>query len=176
MLLSEICAKSLLLEQEKCTSKRYNNIKKRPQHDRNVELEDFGDEENDENEEKQPPWARTNVRPGDYVKVIVGQKQPSRSVFGKRCSENVQHIYRRTPMLKCFFNKVALQIYWNHILAQVFFCKFIAYFQNIFYSEHLWTAASGSGFLAVICLSGRKSIQWFVSYSVLQIPVCKICN
>ena len=35
------------------------------------------------------------------------QKQPSRGVFRKRCSENMQQIYRRTPMPKCDFNKVA---------------------------------------------------------------------
>ena len=29
------------------------------------------------------------------------QKQPSRGVLRKRCSENMQQIYRRTPMLKC---------------------------------------------------------------------------
>ena len=38
------------------------------------------------------------------------QKQPSRGVLRKRCSENMQHIYRRTPMPKCDFNKVALQL------------------------------------------------------------------
>ena len=36
------------------------------------------------------------------------QKQPSRGVLRKRCSENMQQIYRRTPMPKCDFNKVAL--------------------------------------------------------------------
>ena len=36
------------------------------------------------------------------------QKQPSRGVFRKRYSENMQQIYRRTPMPKCNFNKVAL--------------------------------------------------------------------
>ena len=37
------------------------------------------------------------------------QKQLSRTVLKKRCSENMQHIYRRTPMLECDFNKVT----WN---------------------------------------------------------------
>ena len=36
------------------------------------------------------------------------QKQPSRGVLRKRCSENMQQMYRRTPMSKCDFNKVAL--------------------------------------------------------------------
>ena len=38
-------------------------------------------------------------------------KQPSRGVPRKRCSENMPQIYRRTPMPKCDFNKVALQLY-----------------------------------------------------------------
>ena len=39
------------------------------------------------------------------------QKQPSRGVLIKRCSENMQQIYRRTPMPKCDLNKVAKQLY-----------------------------------------------------------------
>ena len=39
------------------------------------------------------------------------QKQPSRGVLRKRCSENMLQIYRRTPMLKYDFNKVAKQLY-----------------------------------------------------------------
>ena len=35
----------------------------------------------------------------------------SRGVFGKRFSDNMQQIYRRTPTLKCYFNKVAKQLY-----------------------------------------------------------------
>ena len=49
------------------------------------------------------------------------QKQPTRGVL--------QQIYRRTPMPKCDFNKVALQLYWKHTSAWVFSCKFDAYFQ-----------------------------------------------
>ena len=39
------------------------------------------------------------------------QEQPSRGVIRKRCSKNMQQIYRRTPMLMCDFNKLALQLY-----------------------------------------------------------------
>ena len=39
------------------------------------------------------------------------QKQPSRGVLREKSSENMQHIYRRTPMPKCDFNKVAKQLY-----------------------------------------------------------------
>ena len=42
------------------------------------------------------------------------QKQPFRGVLEKRCSENMLQIYRRAPMPKYDFNKVALQLYWNH--------------------------------------------------------------
>ena len=34
------------------------------------------------------------------------------------------------------------QLYWNRISACVFTCKFAAYFQNTFFTEHLWKAVS----------------------------------
>ena len=37
------------------------------------------------------------------------QKQYSRGVLRKRCSENTHQIYRRTPMPTCDFNKVILE-------------------------------------------------------------------
>ena len=37
-------------------------------------------------------------------------KQPPRGVLRKRCSESIQQIYRRAPMLKCNFNKVARKV------------------------------------------------------------------
>ena len=70
------------------------------------------------------------------------QKQLSRGVLRKSCSENMQEIYRRTHMLKCDFNKFALQLYWNHTSAWVISCKVAAYFQNTFSQEHLRVAAS----------------------------------
>ena len=39
------------------------------------------------------------------------QKKPFKGGLKKRCSENMQLIYRKTPMLKCEFNQVALQLY-----------------------------------------------------------------
>ena len=39
------------------------------------------------------------------------QKQPSRGVLRKKCSENMQQLYKRTPMPKCDFNKVVKQPY-----------------------------------------------------------------
>ena len=44
----------------------------------------------------------------------------------------MQQIYRRTPIPKCDFNKVALQLYCNNTSAWVFFSKLGAYFQNNF--------------------------------------------
>ena len=57
---------------------------------------------------------------------------PSIVAFIKRYPEIMQQIYRRAPMPKCDFNKVALQFYWNNTSAWVFSCKFAAYFQHIF--------------------------------------------
>ena len=47
------------------------------------------------------------------------QKQSSGGVLKKRCSENMQQIYRRTPMPKCDFNKVASELYLNRTSAWV---------------------------------------------------------
>ena len=65
------------------------------------------------------------------------QRCSSKKVFWK-CAEN----YRRTPIPKCDFNKAALQLYSNHTLAWVLFCKFAGYIQNTFSHEHFWKAAS----------------------------------
>ena len=43
--------------------------------------------------------------------IVTKNKPPSASALKKRCSENMQQIYRRTLMLKCDFNKFAMQIY-----------------------------------------------------------------
>ena len=37
-------------------------------------------------------------------------KQPPRGVLMKKCSENMQQIYRRTPMLRCDFNEVEIAL------------------------------------------------------------------
>ena len=57
-------------------------------------------------------WFRYEIvktNPGKFQFVIL-QKQPPRGVLKKRCSENMQQIYRRTPMPKCGFNKVPKQL------------------------------------------------------------------
>ena len=36
------------------------------------------------------------------------------SIIKRRCSENMQQIYRRTPMPKCDLNNIAKELCWNH--------------------------------------------------------------
>ena len=60
------------------------------------------------------------------------QKQPSTGDRRKKCSGNVQQIYRRSPLPICDFNKVALQLYWNHTSGWVISYKFAAHSQNTF--------------------------------------------
>ena len=38
------------------------------------------------------------------------RSNPPEEFLGKRCCKNMQQIYRRTPMPKCDFNKVAKQL------------------------------------------------------------------
>ena len=62
-------------------------------------------------------------KPHTIIKSIFSQikKQPTRAELKKRCSENMQQIYRRTPMPKC---EIARR---HGVLPQ-----FAAYFQNTF--------------------------------------------
>ena len=39
------------------------------------------------------------------------QKQPSRGALSEKCSENMQRMYRRTPIPKFNFNKIAKQLF-----------------------------------------------------------------
>ena len=39
-----------------------------------------------------------------YLKNLIFKEQPPRGVLKKRCFENIQQTYRRTPMPKCDFN------------------------------------------------------------------------
>ena len=64
-------------------------------------------------------------------------KQAPVDVFTEWCSENMQQIYRRTPMSKCDFNKVAKQLQCDHTSAWVLSCKCVAYFHCTLLKEHL---------------------------------------
>ena len=57
-------------------------------------------------------WQKTHIHIQNSI-----QKQPSRGVPSKICSENMQQIYRKTPFVKCDFNNVAKQHYWNRTSA-----------------------------------------------------------
>ena len=57
------------------------------------------------------PFEKATLKKSILIRINNDQKQLSRGVFKKRCSENMRQIYRRTPMPKCDFNKVALQLY-----------------------------------------------------------------
>ena len=46
----------------------------------------------------------------DKTKWLLFQKLPPRGALRKRCSENMQQIYRGILMPKCDFNKVAKQV------------------------------------------------------------------
>ena len=53
--------------------------------------------------------------------LIVTLKKSTEAAL-QRCSENMQQIYRRTPMLKCYFNKVAnkfIEIKLRHGLSSI---------------------------------------------------------
>ena len=52
------------------------------------------------------------------------QNQPPIGVLWKSCCENMQQIYRRTPMQKCDFNKVALHFGMGVGCSPVNFCIF----------------------------------------------------
>ena len=58
----------------------------------------------------------------------IQKKQPSRSVLRKRCSENMQPIYRITSMSKCEFNKL------HFGMGVLLYVKFAA----CLFSEHIF--------------------------------------
>ena len=57
------------------------------------------------------------------------KQQSSRGALRKRCPENIRQIYRRTPMLKCDFNKAAKQ----HSI----FSNLCSYNSNCFYGADI---------------------------------------
>ena len=65
-------------------------------------------------------------------KDCIFQEQPPRGLPRKSCSKNMQQIYRRTPMPKCDFNKVAKRRYWNRTSTWVFSCQLKHIFRTPF--------------------------------------------
>ena len=50
--------------------------------------------------------------------------------------------FNSRPVSRGHSKFIALQLYWNHTSAWVLSCNFAAYFHNIFFWEHFWTADS----------------------------------
>ena len=91
------------------------------------------------------------------------------------CSAYMQQIYRRTPMRKCAFWKVANQLYWNHTSAWVFSCTFSTYLQKSCFDEHLWGSTSLSfystclpNFWIEICVKFGLFSNIFLTRSMLS--------
>ena len=88
-------------------------------------------------------WVWDHLRPLNHriFSQIISEKQKqfSRGLLRKRFSENMQHIFKETPMLNCDFNKVSItQHCWHHTSACVLSCKFAGYFQNTFAKITFW--------------------------------------
>ena len=91
--------------------------------------------------ENKSPYLLPKIVGNSKLSVLwYSQKQLSIGAFIKGCSENMQQIYRRAPMLKCDFNKVVLELYWNHTSAWMFSCKFCCIFL-----EHLFLRTPQEG-------------------------------
>ena len=75
-----------------------------------------------------------------------------------RCSRNMQHIYRRTSMQKCDFNKVPLKSYMD-VLLQIWYI----------FSEHLFlgTHLEGCFWIHLVCFQYAASFlrQDWTNYS-----------
>ena len=69
----------------------------------------------------------------------------------------MQHIYRRTSTPKCDFNKVAKQLYWNHISAWVFPYNLLHIFRTSFLKNT-------SGWLVLWILGCVSSKQRYLSF------------
>ena len=79
----------------------------------------------------------------------------------KRSSDNMQQIYRKTPMPKCDFNEVALQLYWNHTSAWLFSWKLAAFFQNTFLE-----GTSGGGMLLQSLFVHFEALRNFLAFDL----------
>ena len=101
-------------------------------------------------------WPISRIFVG--YRTFIQQKQSSKGVLVKRPSESMQHIYR---MLQRIF--VAKHFCWSRTSAWVFYCKFVAYFQNTFLLEHLWRAAAESDNRRTKMLPRNCQVCWFSS-------------
>ena len=117
------------------------------------------------------------------LKFVKKQKQPLRRVLKKRCSGNMQQIYRRTPMPKCDLNKFAhfgmgvLRISFPRNISEWLLLKF--WKSNcllvIFESENIFlhNFFPKNYLLAYICNKLRIEMWPFFSCRILEINQIK---
>ena len=93
VLTSETCLRRLLEEQEKRNAKQKNTKKtqKKSQHDDCDEMDDLDREDSEEKDENQP-GASSDIRPGDYVKIIQGDFVEYYACVEENASNNMFHI------------------------------------------------------------------------------------
>ena len=88
----------------------------------------------------------------------------SKAAF-QRCSYDMfweYLIYRRTPMLKCDFNKVALKLYWSRTLAWCSSVDFLHIFRTRFYKN------TSVGLLLNVC-------SWILSsWPIIDLKIPKL--
>ena len=70
------------------------------------------------------------------------KRQPFRGVLRKRRSENMQQIYGKTSMPNCYFDKIALQLYWNRTSHGCSLVNLLHIFKTPF-PKNTWRVASG---------------------------------
>ena len=73
-----------------------------------------------------------------FIRMFQNTLAIPQSCFLKKRSAYMLQIYGRTHMSKYDFNKVALQLCWNHTVTLLFSCKSPIYLQNTFFEEHFW--------------------------------------
>ena len=64
--------------------------------------------------------------------LALSKKQPYKGVLKKRCSKNVQQIYKTTPTPKGDFKKVAKQLYRNDTSTWMFSLNLLYIFRTLF--------------------------------------------
>ena len=98
------------------------------------------------------------------------QKQPSVVGLIKRWSENMQQIYRRTPMTKWDFSKVANQLYFlrlRNIFWQFLVVSSRIPFNSAFLIKH---------FLNTHFCKSPKSMDFRIQKKILKVQSCKLHN
>ena len=103
-------------------------------------------------------YVKTNVKQNFYIYISVPliknykQKQPSRDVLEKKCSENMQQVYRRAPMPQCDCNKAA-----EHLDG--YFC-----IRNVKHRIHSATVYAKHLFTLSKIISKAKNLILFLCY------------